>query len=63
MRQEITIRVPKGDDWESVPAFLYSNGEVPPGSKRGRHRNMKNRRYKRDKMEQLNELRLLQHEL
>lgn len=62
LKREITIRVRKGDDWESVPAFLYSNGEIPPSLNRGRNRHMKNRRYKQEKMERINDLRLLERE-
>lgn len=51
MKQEITVRVRRGDKLVKEDAVLWT-GEVPPEYLPGQNRKMKSRRYKREGQEQ-----------
>ncbi len=55
MRQDIHVWMGEKEKRERVPATIWIN-ETPPNCRRGKNRKMKSRHYKRQKMEQLNDL-------
>lgn len=57
MKQEITVRVRRGDKLVKEDAILWT-GEVPPEYLPGQNRRMKNRRHKQVRMAQQLEERL-----